>query len=445
MPEFEAMSHGARGDGATLDTQAIQSAIDAAFAAGGGTVTLSSGHTFVSGSLLLRSNVTLNVEAGAVLDGSSRWEDYTIRPRVGALSAGVVVEHTEDTGAFIACEPGSTNISIVGGGVIDGAGRHFITEDLGSIYRCPNERPFTIFLIGCERVIMRDITVRDGALWMVRLSGCSDVVIDGIRIDADLKMPNNDGIDIDRCQRVSISNCHIRCGDDAITLKATEEFEQYGACEDIVVTNCTLMTTSSALVVGVDATGDIRNVTFSNCVIRSSNRGLSVSQAFGGTLENILFTDMIVETRLFDDGWWGRGEPIYVSSTPWHTDGGHVRNVRFRNILARSENGVFIEAVEPGSIDGVTIEGLRLELDSWSGRTGGTYDRRPIGEGEGIFERVNAAFYIANAGGVELRDCVVIWPETRPGWFGDLIDQSGSDVLQVNVSERTTAGVEAKR
>lgn len=436
MPEFEVQSFGAVGDGVTLDTVAIQSAIDKATEAGGGTVTLSAGRVYLSGSLLLRSNVALNIEAGAVLQGSADWADYTIRPRVGALSAGVVVDHTEEAGAFLACEPGSANIAIMGGGVIDGAGPAFVAEDLGSIYRCPNTRPFTVFLIGCDRVIIRDVTVRDGALWMVRLSGCTDVVIDGVRIVADLKMPNSDGIDIDRCKRVSISNCHIRCGDDAISLKSTEEFEEYGACEDVVVTNCTITTTSSALVVGVDATGDIRNVVFSNCVIRSSNRGLSVNLGQEGDFENILFSDIIVETRLFDDGWWGRGEPIYVSSAPWHDVAGRIRNVRFRNILARSENGVFIEAVEPGSIDGVIIEGLTLELDSWSGRQGGTYDRRPIDSRDGIFASANSAFYIVNARGVELRNCTVVWPQPRPPWFGDLLEHRGPEVEMVEVRER---------
>jgi polygalacturonase len=127
------------------------------------------------------------------------------------------------------------------------------------------------------------------------------VLITGIRIRANMKLPNADGIDLDRCRRVRISDCDIICADDGVSLKNCREFHEYGLCEDIgestlgerelglqydrtradypaVVSNCTITSKSSGLVVGVETAESIRNATFTNCIIRASNRGLSVNR-----------------------------------------------------------------------------------------------------------------------------------------------------------------------
>jgi len=429
MSIIDIRSHGAVGDGTTNDAPAIQAAIDACHRSGGGTVLVPAGATYRSGSIELRSHVELHVERGAVLAGSADPADYTARCEVGALSAGVVDAENAAALMFITARD-ATDIAITGAGVIDGAGRSFITEDLGHIYRCPNQRPFTVFLIGCQRVTMRDIRLQDAALWCVRLSGCEDVLIHGIRIDTDLKYPNADGIDLDRCRRVRVSDCEISSGDDAISLKTSQEFDGYGPTEDVVITNCTLQSTSSAVVVGVDAVEDIRNVIVSSCVIRSSHRGLAVNLGQEGSFSNILFTDCIVETRHFARGWWGHGEPIYVSVGAWHDAVGRLRNVRFRNILARSENGAYIAADAPGLIEGIVLEGVRIELDRWSGWPGGEYDRRPTSNGPEVFAHRTAGIRIDTASDVTLRNCEVVWA-ARPDDFGYAVEAIDVDGLLI--------------
>jgi len=422
MPtSFNVRDFGATGDGTTLDTAAIQAAINAAHDNGGGTVLIPAGATYLSGSLVLQSFVELHVERGATLAASGDFQDYTERFVVGALSAGVVTDASQAAGMFLTAR-NATNIAITGAGVIDGGGRHYILEDLGSIYRCPNERPFTVFLIGCTNVTLTDSTYRDGALWTIRLTGCSDATIHSVHIDGDLKMPNCDGIDLDRCQNVRISDCNISCGDDAISLKTCEEFPEFGNCENITVTNCTIVTTSSALVVGVDAVAPIRNVVFDNCVIRRSHRGLSVNLGQQGDFDNILFSNMIVETRIFSDRWWGRGEPIYVSAVPWHDVVGRIRNVRFVNILARSENSAYISGDRPGLIDGVLLDNVRIEVDKWSSQLGGYYDRRPTSDKEEIYQHPTAGFHIDTAANVVLRHCEVVWGKNVQDYFGSAID-----------------------
>lgn len=410
MTTHRVTSYGAIGDGHTLDTRAVQAAVDAAHAAGGGVVVLPAGGTYLVGSIELRSHVELHVESGAVLQGSPSWVHYTARFRVGALSAGVVHDATDTSAALITARE-ATGVTISGGGIIDGAGRAFVTADDGTdILRLPNERPFLAFLLGCTNVTITDVTLRDSALWTLRLTGCEDVIIQGVRIRADVRLPNSDGIDLDRCRRVRISGCDIECGDDAISLKTCDEFPQYGPCEDITVTGCILSCRSSALVVGVDVSAPIRNVVFSSCVIRRSHRGLSVTigTSAEGCVENVLFYDMIVETQLYSENWWGSGEPIFVRAAAWHDQVGTIKHLRFRNILARCESGVLIWAERPGLIEDVQLDGVRLELGrstQWPMRR----DLRPAATGGGPDHCVAPAVLVEHAVDVRLRDCDIDW------------------------------------
>jgi len=423
---YNVLQYGAMGDGLANDAPAIQRAIDACTAAGGGTVLLPAGHTYRSGTLTLKSNVELHVERGAVLQGSPDLADYTVQFAVGALSGGEL--RSDQTGAnMLITADRAENIAFTGNGVIDGAGRFFVAEDLGYIYRMQEGRPFTFFLLGCKNVTLRDLTIRDGALWTVRLSGCDDVLIHGLRIDNDLKLPNNDGIDLDRCRNVRISDCHLVCGDDCIVLKACEETAAYGqGCENIAVSNCTLMSTSSALVVGCECREPMRNIVFDSCVIQSSHRGLAIRLSEASDIENVLFSNMVIETRIFHEKWWGRGEPIQVVAIPWdHARGiGRVRHVRFVNILARSESGVHIEGWAPDRIQDIRLENVRLEIDKWSKWPGGCFDRRPCPDEE-LPAHPTTGVYIKNASNVALHNVEVVWGQNRPDYFGEALEVHG--------------------
>lgn len=431
MPtEFDIRSYGAVGDGTTNDASAIQSAIDDAHEHGGGRVLVPAGATYLSGSLTLKSGVDLHIEVGATLQASGDWNDITARHVVSALSSGVVTESSQQSGMFLTAR-GAHDVAVTGRGTIDGGGRFYVLEDLGPIYRMPVNRPFTLFFIDCTDVHLEDTLYRDGALWTVRLTGCESVLIHAIRIRGDMKLPNADGIDIDRCRNVRISDCDIRCPDDAISLKTCEEFPDSGPCENITVTNCVLETRSSALVVGVDALAPIRNVVFSNCVIVNSHRGLSVNLGQDALYENILFTDIVVETRVFDAAWWGRGEPIYVSAFPWQTELGTARNIRFVNVLARSESGAHISAVALGILDGILLDNVRLELDRWSDVPGGVLDRRPYSGAPKLEEHEIPGILVQNAANVTLRNCEVAWGADLPAYFSHAVEAVGAPGLRI--------------
>jgi len=157
----------------------------------------------------------------------------------------------------------------------------------------------------------------------------------------------------------------------------------------------------------MEAQTPIRNVVFSSCVIRQSHRGLAVRLSEGGDIENVLFNDITVETRFFHPGWWGRGEPIQVIAVPWTENAGTVRNVHFRNILCRSENGVLVRAEGPGRIEGVHFDGVRVELDRLSRWPGGHLDTRPR-RGEALPTTPTDGFHLECADDVQLRDREVV-------------------------------------
>ena len=311
------------------------------------------------------------------------------------------------------------NVVIRGSGTIDGNGAHFVAEDLGTIFKPAQWRPGLVHLRRCRRLRICDVRFADSANWTVHLLGCEDVVIRGITIANSLKMPNCDGIDPDHCRNVRIIGCHIEAGDDCIVLKTLERYSEYGPCENVTVTGCTLASTSAALKIGTETINDIRNVVYSNCVARSSSRGLGIMLRDGGTVENILYSNITVETRYYEGNWWGAAEPIYITALP--RDAGHelgtVRNIRFSNVVCRGENGVFIRGSEESAVEDVLLQNVKVQVEKWAEDGGGTHDIRPAAEYDGIHEHPTAGFYCEKTDGLTLDNCTVEWAEDPPSYF----------------------------
>jgi polygalacturonase len=381
----------------------------------------------------------MHLESGSVLQASPDADDYFHSVVAGALTGGESDTSQPGETLFITAER-AENIAFTGLGVIDGGGRFFVNEDLGYIYKMKPRRPFTFYLLGCRNVIFRDLTIRDGALWTVRLSGCDDILIDGIRIDNDLKLPNNDGIDLDRCRNARISNCHIVSGDDCIVLKTCQETAAYGAgCENIVVSNCTLMSTSIAICVGVECRAPMRDIVFDSCVIKSSHRGIAVRLGEGSDVENVIFSNMIIETRRFHHSWWGSAEPICVSAVPWDADRGigQVRNIRFVNIMCRSENGVYLEGWAPDRVQNILFENVRVELARHTKWPGARYDRRPCPSDwmenyeSGFRLQPTDGFCLHNAENITIRNCEVSWGQNPAPEYRHALSCSGVSGLRL--------------
>ena len=393
---YDVTAAGAIGNGIVDDAQAIQRAIDRCSAEGGGRVLLPRNHTFMAGPIQLKSNVELYLEATATLKANPNESIYHLSAFGENRGEGMLwlwAKHAE-------------NISICGKGTIHGNGIAFMGAELSDSYELKplkdqtfDPRPHVLTLTDVKNLTIRDVTIMEGAYWTVHLIGCDEAVIDGINLLNNLKIRNGDGIDIDHSKHVRIANCHITSGDDCICLKNRREFEQYGSCHDITVTNCVMSSRSCAIKIGSENMDSIYNVVFDNCIITGSNRGLGIQNRDEGTVTDVVFSNIQLDCRLWSDVWWGKAEPIYVTSYPRangnHKDAnwrfpkgqiegrcGEVSRIYFNNITSTSENGCFVGGDVPGKVKDIYFNNVRVRLQGEGSRS---MDKRPC-KGDGFIK-----------------------------------------------------------
>ena len=397
---------------------AIQKAIDKCNEAGGGTVIVPAGEWFMTGPFELKSFVNLHLEPNSQLIASPDESIYTESAFGDNRGEGMMWIYARDV----------KNVSITGTGTIDGNGVAFMGAELDDSYELKpvtdfDPRPHVLTIINGEKINISDVTIRNSAYWTVHLVGCYDAAISDISLLNNLKIRNGDGIDIDHSKKVRIANCFIESGDDCICLKNRREYEQYGSCHDITVSNCIMTSRSCAVKIGSENMDSIYHVVFDNCIIRDSNRGIGIQNRDEGTVTDVTFSNMHVDCHLFSDVWWGKSEPIYVTSYPRavgnHKDAGwrfpkgatkgecgEVSRIRFNNIYATSENGVFVGGDTPDKVNHIYFNNVNLDLVKTTSYPGMVYDLRPR-DGEGFLNTKTFGFYISDATAVDIRDCSV--------------------------------------
>lgn len=415
--QVDVRAFGARGDGGTDDTAAIRRAIEAAVADGGGTVSFPAGN-YLSYSLQLRSHLTLHLGQGATLIAAVPSPDLSVGYNAPEPNDGV--NQYQDFGHSHWCNSliwgeSLTDVSIVGPGTIFGRGlsrgdrgrrRDFLPEERSDAKRPDLDLPAaalaqlaeikpgpfghpgkdslpagvgnkSIALKNCRNVTFRDFTIYHGGHFAILATGVDNWTMDNLRIDT-----NRDGVDIDACQNVRMSNCTVNAPyDDAICLKSSYGLGYARMTENVTITNCQvsgydegslLDGTRTRLVrgytenrptgrikLGTESNGGFRNVTISNCVFDYS-RGLALESVDGALLEDIAITNLTLRDVL--------NAPIYVRlgarlRAPDGAKVGKARRIRISNIIAHNvsaESGILIAGLPGHSIEDLWLENIYL-------------------------------------------------------------------------------------
>ncbi|MFI3321793.1 MAG: glycosyl hydrolase family 28 protein [Rikenellaceae bacterium] len=357
---------GAIGDGKTVATIAINQAITECSKNGGGRVVIPSGE-FVSGTIFMKDNIEIYLESGATLLASTNTEDMPL------------IEHTDYRSlkdwygwAALIYADGANNIAITGNGTIDGQGENQPSRpelpkgDMDG--RCRN-----ILFISCKNIRIEGIKMYHSGLWNQHYLNCEDLFVDNIYVDNN-KRKNNDGIDIDGCRRVVVSNSIIDANDDAVVIKSTGE----ALCEDVTITNCVLSSWCNGIKAGTESTGGFRNIAISNCVIKPTTcptnfnhnkfitnicfTGISLEIVDGGIMEAVAINNIItegVQAPLFIR--LGNRARKHLPDAP-EPKIGTIRNITVNNMIAYDVENVTssISAVEGACIENVTISNIQF-------------------------------------------------------------------------------------
>jgi hypothetical protein len=434
---------GARGDGEHLDTAAIQSTIRACAEQGGGTVHFGPG-IYLSGSIRMESNITLDLGHGSRLLGSDKVADYS---EVGRAS--------ENRSTSLIWAIGARNIAITGPGVIDGNGRSFVNKvnphqagaydpkftrqgaEVFARYTLNREGPVKmlarpgvlILFIECENVELRQFHTVDAPNWSIHLACCRHALITGLDVRNSLLIPNADALDVSNSQDVRISDVYLEAGDDGIAISPCADGYCLMPAENIVVTNAVIVSRSAGIRLGWSAK-DIRNLVFNNIIIHDSNRGIGIFVRGNEKIENVLIANTIIETRLIDGDWWGMGEPVHVSVTPWRLKGelGAVSNLRLVNVTATSQAPVLLYSDLPGRIRNVLFDGFDFTISAGPLLPifGGNLDLRPAQTvNRGIARYDVAGLKAENVDDLTLRNMRLHWGSAVPDFFRAGVEVAG--------------------
>ncbi len=386
---YDVRDYGAKADGKTLCTKSIQRAIDECAGDGGGTVYLGQG-VFLSGTIYMKSGVTLKLDVACTLLGSKNLKDY---PETVPAFRSYTDNYTDKS--LIYGEK-LERIAITGNGIIDGQGRSFKGP-----YKV---RPYIIRFIQCRNVTVKDVTIRNSPMWVQHYLACDDVHISGITVRSVVNA-NNDGIDIDSCHRVVISDCNIRSGDDAIVLKSTSA----RLCRNVVVGNCVLSSRCNALKMGTESNGGFENIVITGCSIYDTHlAGVALEIVDGGTMDGIVVSNITMNKI---------GAPIFLRlgnrARPFKKDMakpgiGIMRNVTISNIEATGANatGCAISGLPEAKIENVTFSNIRLSFAGGGTKAdaGQAVPENPRGYPEySMFGRLPAyGFYCRHVKGLKL-------------------------------------------
>ncbi len=352
LPHFTISDFGAIADGTTVNTKAIQAAIEKCAAAGGGVLVVPKG-TFLSGAVFLKQGVNLRIEKDGVLKGTTNIDDY---PMIPTRWEGVEQPWTS---ALVNAE-GVNGLEISGEGTIDGSGEEWLKNSPGR-----RGRPRLIGIQNAKHVRVAGLNLTNQAVWCLFFLYSEDVVAENLKITAEHNIPSSDGIDIDSCKRVRVNNVYIDVNDDCISIKSGKDADGLRVnrpAEDIVIENSHFAYGHGGVAMGSETSGGIRNVEVRNCVSDSGNWApirFKTQPSRGGVVENITYRDMkLHETRqAFEFNLeWRMVPPIAPPAKVLPV----VRNVRIVNVSGDVQTVGIIHGLADSPIEGIHFENCKI-------------------------------------------------------------------------------------
>ena len=361
---FNVKDYGARGNGKKMDTPAIQKTIDACHQAGGGTVVIPAG-TYLASTIVLKDNVTLHLEKEAIILGSTNYKAYK---NLDPFTEGLGI----DVGWALMVAVDAKNITLEGEGTIDGQGsalkEYHIKHDARPESQRWGMRPFLLRWVRCENVKVEGVTLKYAGAWTSHYFQCKNININNITIRS-FGVAHNDGINIDGCQHVRISNCDIISGDDALCFKTTSSKM---ACSDIVVTNMKLKSNQAGIKMGTESMAGFENIQISNChIYDTKNGGIKLFSVDGAHLRNIEISDITMdEVRTPMMFRLGARLSVFRKNQDTRQPIGTFENVTIRNVKAvaadqaqlKPPSGILITGIPGHYITNLTLEDIHIRL-----------------------------------------------------------------------------------
>lgn len=369
---FKVEKYGAKADGMTMNTVAIQKAVDACSSEGGGVVLFSKGD-YVTGTIRLRSGVMIEVAEGARILGSTKLEDY---PEIVEDLKSVMSEFYKFRQSLIYAEH-ADKVGIRGKGEIyfRGEKKNFSSPQTTGFIK---GRPLGIRMINCTNIVVKDILLRNSASWMQNYVACESLIFDGMRV-VNIGNFNNDGLDPDGCRNVIVRNCMIRSEDDAMCLKGASGF----TTENVLIENSIFFTTCNAFKVGTDTQGDFHNILVRNVTlggipdslptadnIRQCSTGITVATVDGGNISGVYIKNIEINQsrcpifiRIGDRG--------RVLSDELRPSPGFLKNIMIEGVTGRKNfrQGAYVAGIPGYKVKDVIIRNYSIEMEG-----GGTYE-----------------------------------------------------------------------
>lgn len=403
--------YGAAGDGVHYDTKYIQAAIDDCSSLPALCHVIFPQGDYLTATVFLKSGVVLEVRRGARVLGGTRIENYP----------------PESTRWYVVVAEDAEGVGITGGGEINGQGLKFVErfDERKNVMVSWNKtgaclgdecRPRLVGFLRCKDVHVWNVSLIQPAYWCLHIVSCENTVIQDVSIYGDFNTPNNDGIDIEDSNNTFITRCNIDTGDDAICPKTYT-----GPMYNLTATDCWIRTKSSAIKLGSASWFEFKGFVFDNITIIDSHRGLAMQIRDGGNVSDITFSNINITTRYYDPSWWGRAEPIYITSCPRDSSSisGSISDINFINITSTSENGVFLSGSEKGTLSNLKFFNVDLSYKRWTNFNGGLVDYRP--GCKGLVNHNIAGIIMEHIEGLEVENVAMRWSEEKGrGWDNPL-------------------------